>query len=139
MRLAYILYFIEGVSPTGADLTAADAMSAKVVFRNARAVPAEGSLEICDGVAGAVPPSYAAAYPAAEDAIATKKAARDLLNATVGDTAPPALPGEGTPAAPLTALAEAGGKDGDVSTVTGDGDSAPVVAAAKTAPGWSKA
>lgn len=92
MKLAKILYFVEGPAPTAEQLTEALEMNATVMFRNALAVPAEQhSLEICDGVAGIVPPLYAAAFHSAEDAIASKASELKALSDKVGDEAAPRL------------------------------------------------
>lgn len=88
MKPAKILYFVDGVAPTPEDYQAAAALSAQVSFRNARAVPAEGSLEKCDGVAGCVPASYAN-LPTAEEAIEAHTAKLAALSAKVGDTPAP--------------------------------------------------
>lgn len=100
MKPAKILFFVNGVSPTPEDFEAAAKLPAQVSFRNAQAVPAEGSLEDCDGVAGCVPAPYAD-KPTAEDAI---KAVSDKLAALakkVGDAPAPKAPAKaaGTPAA----------------------------------------
>lgn len=90
MKPAKILYFVNGPAPSPEDFKAANALAATVVFRNATAVPAEAhSLELCDGVAGAVPSIYANAYPDADEAIATKKEELEKLTSLVGDEAPP--------------------------------------------------
>ena len=81
MKPAKILFFVDGVAPTQEDYEAASKLTAQVVFRNARAVPSEGALEECDGVAGHVPAPYAE-LPAAEEAIkahAAKLAAQTQL------------------------------------------------------------
>ena len=100
MKPAKILFFVKGVSPTPEDFEEASKLQAQVVFRNAQAVPAEGTLEQCDGVAGHVPAPYAE-LPTAEEAI---KAASDKLAALakkVGDAPAPKAPAKaaGTPAA----------------------------------------
>lgn len=90
MKPAKILFFVDGPAPKPEDFQAAAAMSATVVFRNARAVPSEQhSLEICDGVAGKVPAIYAAKYPTAEEAIAKKAAELKKLSDKVGDEKAP--------------------------------------------------
>jgi hypothetical protein len=90
MKPAKILFFVKGNAPTAEDFLNASQIKAQVVFRNASAVPSEQhSLEICDGVAGCVPPIYASAFPTAEEAVAEKDEALKKLVAKVGDTAPP--------------------------------------------------
>lgn len=104
MKPAKILFFVDGVAPTPEDYEAASKLTAQVSFRNAQAVPAEGSLEDCDGVAGCVPAPYAD-KPTAEDAI---KAVSDKLAALakkVGDAPAPKAPAKAAQAtnAPATA------------------------------------
>ena len=101
MKPAKILYFADGVSPTPEDFEAASKMQAQVVFRNARAVPPEGALEECDGVAGKVPPTYAEAYPEADEAIKAHAAKLAKLATKVGDSPAPKAPAKaaGAPAA----------------------------------------
>lgn len=107
MKPAKILYFVDGVSPTPEDFEAASKMQAQVVFRNARAVPPEGALEECDGVAGKVPPTYAEAYPEADEAIEAHAAKLAKLAKKVGDSPAPKAPAK--PAnAPAAAPAAAG-------------------------------
>lgn len=91
MKPAKILYFVDGVSPTPEDFEAASKMQAQVVFRNAQAVPAEGALEECDGVAGAVPAPYAE-LPSAEEAIAAQAEKILALTKKVGDEPAPKAP-----------------------------------------------
>ena len=92
MKPAKILYFVDGVSPTPGDFEAASKMQASVVFRNARAVPSEGALEECDGVAGKVPPTYAEAFPEAAEAIMANAAKLAKLAKKVGDSPAPKAP-----------------------------------------------
>ena len=92
MKPAKILYFVDGVSPTPEDFEAASKMQAQVVFRNARAVPPEGALEECDGVAGKVPKLYADACPEAGEAIKKKAAELKALASKVGDAPAPKAP-----------------------------------------------
>ena len=99
MKPAKILYFVDGVSPTPEDFEAASKMQAQVVFRNVRAVPPEGALEECDGVAGKVPPTYAEACPEADEAIKAHAAKLAALAKKVGDSPAPAKPAK----APATA------------------------------------
>ena len=106
MKPAKILYFVDGVSPTPEDFEAASKMQAQVVFRNARAVPPEGALEECDGVAGKVPPTYAEAYPEADEAIKAHAAKLAKLTKKVGNNPTPkapAKPANAPAAAPATA------------------------------------
>lgn len=92
MKLARILYFVEGPAPTARQLDEAFSMNATVVFRNALAVPAEAhSLELCDGVAGVVPQLYADTFPTAEVAIAAKVGELKALSDKVGDEAAPKM------------------------------------------------
>ena len=98
MKPAKILYFVDGVSPTPEDFEAASKMQAQVVFRNARAVPPEGALEECDGVAGKVPPTYAE-IPTAEEAIKTVSDKLAALAKKVGDAPAPKAPAEAAGAA----------------------------------------
>ena len=95
MKPAKILYFVDGHAPTPEDYAAAAELTANVMFRNARAVPPEEhSLEICDGVAGHVPPLYAAKYPKAEEAIAKKAKELKELTSKVGDSPAPKATGK---------------------------------------------
>lgn len=90
MKTAKILYFIDGPAPTSEQIMEAASVPAKVVFRNARAVSPDSSLELCDGVMGAVPKTYAKAYPDARTAVEANFA--KLQAASKGkfkDTAPP--------------------------------------------------
>ena len=107
MKPAKILFFVKGVSPTPEDFEEASKLQAQVVFRNAQAVPAEGALEECDGVAGKVPPTYAEAYPEADEAIKAHAAKLAKLAKKVGDSPAPKAPAK--PAnAPAAAPAAAG-------------------------------
>lgn len=101
-----ILFFVDGMTPTNEDIIAASGMNAHVMFRNARAVPAEGCLEVCDGVAGKVPPRYAAKYPTAEAAIEARAKKIAELSAKTGDSPAPV-----TPAAPTAGDAKANAGD----------------------------
>ena len=101
MKPAKILFFVDGVAPTPEDYEAASKMTAQVVFRNARAVPSEGALEECDGVAGCIPGPYAE-LPTAEEAIKAHAAKLAALAKKVGDSPAPKAPAK--PAnAPATA------------------------------------
>jgi len=99
MKPAKILFFVKGVSPTPEDFEEASKLQAQVVFRNAHAVPAEGTLEECDGVAGHVPAPYAE-KPTAEEAIKTVSDKLAALAKKVGDAPAPKAPAKaaGTPA-----------------------------------------
>ena len=99
MKPAKILFFVQGVAPTAEDFEAASKLTAQVVFRNAQAVPAEGALEECDGVAGAVPAPYAE-LPTAEEAIAKKAEEIAALAKKVGDEPAPKAPAQ--PAKPAS-------------------------------------
>lgn len=72
-----ILFFVASVMPTAEDFAAAERLGPNVAFRNASAVPNDGALEQCDGVAGQVPARYAEKFPTAEDAIAEYEAERE--------------------------------------------------------------
>lgn len=100
MKPAKILYFVDGVSPTAEDFETASKLQAQVMFRNARAVPAEGTLEDCDGVAGHIPAPYAE-KPTAEEAIKANSEKLAALAKKVGDAPAPKAPAKaaGTPAA----------------------------------------
>jgi hypothetical protein len=98
-----VLFFVDGTAPTHDDIVAASQLNAHVMFRNARAVPAEGSLEKCDGVAGHVPPRYAATFPTAEAAIAARAAEMAALATKTGDTPAPVAPKAVAPAADAAA------------------------------------
>lgn len=90
IKPAVILYFVEGPAPKADDFLKAASLNATVKFRNALAVdPDHGGIEPCDGVAGAVPPVYAKAFPSAEDAIAKKASELKALAAKVGDAPVP--------------------------------------------------
>ena len=98
MKPAKILFFVKGVSPTPEDFEEASKLQAQVVFRNAHAVPAEGTLEQCDGVAGHVPAPYAE-IPTAEEAIKTVSDKLAALAKKVGDAPAPKAPAEAAGAA----------------------------------------
>lgn len=131
MKPARILYFVDGPSPKPEDFKAANELNANVSFRNARAVPAEGSLEECDGVAGKVPPRYAAKFPTAEEAIKARAAKLAALAQKTGDT-PPHLP----PGGDQTAQNGAGSPP--AAPAAGDGAPAPGADAGKAGspPAW---
>ena len=95
MKPAKILFFVDGPAPTPEDFAEASELNGTVVFRNARAVPSEAhSLEICDGVAGKVPPIYAEKYPEAAEAIKKKAAELKELTSKVGDAPAPKASGK---------------------------------------------
>lgn len=146
---ARILFFVAGVAPSAKDFAAAEKIGADVVFRNANAVPADGALEIADGVAGAVPPRYKEAYPTAEEAVELKKIEQKELAAIHGDSRAPtaAMKGYGVatgstdPGNPDAALNEANGP-----TAVGGakpnpaGDNAPATPGTAAAPrAWGSA
>lgn len=105
MKPAKILFFVDGVAPSNEDFEAASKLTAQVVFRNARAVPPEGALEECDGVAGKIPPTYAEAYPEADEAIKAHAAKLAKLANKVGDS--PAPKAQAKPATAAKAQAPA--------------------------------
>lgn len=95
MKPAKILFFVDGPAPTPEDYAEAAALNATVNFRNARAVPSEPhALEICDGVAGKVPPIYAERFPNAEEAITKKADELKALTSKVGDSPAPKASGK---------------------------------------------
>ena len=106
MKPAKILYFVDGVSPTPEDFEAASKMQARVLFRNARAVPPEGALEECDGVAGCIPGPYAE-LPTAEEAIEAHAAKLAALAKKVGDAPAPKAPAKPANAPATAAKAQA--------------------------------
>ena len=111
MKPAKILFFVDGVAPTPEDYEAASKLTAQVVFRNARAVPSEGALEECDGVAGCVPGPYAE-LPTAEEAIEAHAAKLAALANKVGDAPAPKAPAKpaNAPAAAAKGQAPAEGQ-----------------------------
>ena len=92
MKLPVILYFIKGPLPSEADVKKASSYdgSAKVVYRNGNHVEDTDSLELCDGVAGAVPARYKEKFPSAEDAVKSFKKEKKDLSDRVGDEEAPA-------------------------------------------------
>ena len=106
MKPAKILFFVDGVAPTPEDYEAASKLTAQVVFRNARAVPSEGALEECDGVAGCVPGPYAE-LPTAEEAIKTVSDKLAALAKKVGDAPAPKAPAKAAGAAKATQATQA--------------------------------
>ena len=111
MKPAKILYFVDGVAPTPEDYEAASKLTAQVVFRNARAVPPEGALEECDGVAGCIPGPYGE-LPTAEEAIEAHAAKLAALAKKVGDSPAPKAPAKpaNAPAAAAKGQAPATGQ-----------------------------
>lgn len=111
MKPAKILFFVDGVAPTPEDYEAASKLTAQVVFRNARAVPSEGALEECDGVAGCVPGPYGE-LPTAEEAIKAHAAKLAALAKKVGDAPAPKAPAKpaNAPAAAAKGQAPAQGQ-----------------------------
>ena len=107
MKPAKILFFVDGVAPTPEDYEAASKLTAQVVFRNARAVPPEGALEECDGVAGKVPPTYAEACPEADEAIKAHAAKLAKLAKKAGDSPAPKAPAKPANAPATAAKAQA--------------------------------
>ena len=92
MKLPYILFFIKGPFPTDKqrEAVAGYKEKAKVVFRNALAVPPDShSLEMCDGVAGDVPSIYLKTFPNAAEAMATYAEKLQSLSEKVGDEKAP--------------------------------------------------
>ena len=106
MKPAKILFFVDGVAPTPEDYEAASKLTAQVVFRNARAVPSEGTLEECDGVAGCIPGPYGE-LPTAEEAIEAHAAKLAALAEKVGDSPAPKAPAKPTNAPATAAKAQA--------------------------------
>lgn len=103
-----ILFFVASVMPTAEDFAAAELLGPNVAFRNASAVPNDGALEECDGIAGKVPARYAEKYPTAEEAIAAYEAEREAraakLDGSKGEEKPPV---KATPAPTATKPATA--------------------------------
>ena len=81
LKKTKILFFTEGTVPTSEELNASEAYGSNVVFRNASLVPEPemkggkqfnlGSIEDCEGVAGAIPKLYKD-LPKAEEALKPK-------------------------------------------------------------------
>jgi hypothetical protein len=78
-----ILFFTAGMKPTAEDLAAADELGPGVSFRNATLIQSDAPIEAADGVAGAVPDSYAEAIPnvSDRDAVFERMRRRDPNNA----------------------------------------------------------
>lgn len=91
MKLAKIIHFINGVSPSVEDLEIASSMQAHVVFRNARVISSDCGLEDCDGVSGLVPETYESVFPKASEAIQTHLDKLSQLTSKVGDKQAPRL------------------------------------------------
>ena len=86
---AKILFFIADMIPSLEESEAAAKLDANVHFRNASRVPSTGNLEICDGVAGVVPASYANAFESAENAIQRRAEALKQAMEKHGETPAP--------------------------------------------------
>lgn len=130
MKPVKVLYFVDGIAPTADQIVEANSLAAHVCFRNARAIPAEGALEECDGVTGVVPQRYADKYPSAEKAIEARAEALAKLAAKAGDESPASKPAKAVKAAAegaSTAATEAAKEAAD-----GAGTAAPAGSA------WSK-
>lgn len=119
MKLPKILFFVTGMAPTPEDIANAGEIKAHVCYRNALAVPAEGALEACDGVAGAVPAPYAG-LPTSDEAVkayaAKLKALKTKIPESPAPIAPPSNPASSTKAAKdaaSTSTAAAGAGDTD--------------------------
>ena len=111
LKLAVILYFVDGYAPTPEDLIKAQELGGDIKFRNARMVDVDSDegLEECDGVAGAVPSNYAEKYPRAEEVQEARKAEFAKMSEKVGDKPVPKA-GEATEGAKGDAPAGAGWK-----------------------------
>lgn len=96
IKKTVILYFIAGMLPTDKDRAEAaklEGSNALVKFRNASAVPSEPhALEVCDGVAGAVPKIYAEKFPSSDKAVKAKEAEFKALQEKVADKPAPKAP-----------------------------------------------
>lgn len=143
MKPAKILYFVDGVAPTGEDITAAAAINGQVCFRNARAVPADGCLEECDGVAGKVPAPYAK-LPTAEQAVEKRAAKIAAMAAKVGDSPAPVVPsapsapqGDAGPADSADAQQDAAGA-GDATAKADASTPAPTAPAGQAGSAWGR-
>lgn len=119
-----ILYFLEDMLPTEADVAAAEKIGHGVVFRNASFVdekPAEGQIEKCDAVAGFAPAAYRARFKY----IGEEPVKAELVKTEEAPPAPPAPapqepvtePAAGVPAAPAAPAAPAFNQP----ATTGDG------------------
>jgi hypothetical protein len=80
-----IIFFIPDAMPTLEEILAAEDFGPNTVFRNASFVQDEGALEICDGVAGAVPDRYAETYRPAEEVLEEFYATRTAPEAPESD------------------------------------------------------
>lgn len=129
LKALKILFFTNGPAPTPEQIVEANAMNANVCFRNATVVPNEPHcLEDCHGVAGDVPPVYAAKFPPAAAAIEAREQSIAELSAKVGDSPAPKPP------------AKAAGKPKDDGKAPTPPTTAPTPAsapAAAPAPGWN--
>lgn len=124
MKAPKILYFVDGMAPTSEDMQKAADIKGQVCFRNARAVPSEGSLEKCDGVAGKVPATYRN-MPTAEQAIRSHVEKLKAIASKVGDSPAPVPP----PAPQVSGAATDAQQDAQQGT--GAGDAPPDPAKAK--------
>lgn len=117
-----ILYFIEDMVPTQADVAAIEALGQGVVIRNATYVdenPVEGQIEKCDAVAGHAPKPYRERFkyigeePAKTELVKTEDTPPPAppAPAPVAENTPPVItptasePAAGVPAAPAAAPA----------------------------------
>lgn len=92
LRRPRILMFIDGPTPNKQDIqTVAKMGSVDVAYRNANAIDPTGNLETCDGVAGAVPPSYEHLPNPAEAIKIREKDQAEMLKAS-GDDKSPSFP-----------------------------------------------
>lgn len=102
LKQPFVLFFLAGMVPTPQELADAGKLRARVGYRNASVVQPEDAPEPCDGVAGAVPPTYKK-FPTAEEAIAAYdrklEEAAKKADAAVGKP-PVAKPGPGAGKAP---------------------------------------
>lgn len=87
-KLPKILYFIEGSVATAAEQLEIDSIHANVSLRNASMINPEWTAEACDGVAGAVPESYAH-MPNQAEALAKLKVVTDSVLGVVSEVLAP--------------------------------------------------
>ncbi len=136
MKAPKILFFIDGFQPTPDDMAAAAEIAGQVCFRNARVIPSEGSLEACDGVAGAVPATYKK-LPTAAQAIKSHGAKVKALKQ--GDSPAPSVPASQQPATgdadPATGAGQATDAPQGAQDDAGAGEAAATDAANVQAPG----
>ena len=89
-RYPRILFFIKGAVPSVDDIDESEKMGPNVAFRNACFIPEEltdGAFEQCDGVAGAVPKSYANKFPTAKEALEKFEEERELAKQALKEAA----------------------------------------------------